>query len=497
MSKVLAIIRASTDRQETESQKLELLEYLKGFGYSKESVVIIEVAGASAYKKNQKYLMMLEKIKNDILADPDIKAVGLWNLDRLGRVDDCLIEMKNWFIKHKIQLYCKSPSLVLLNEDGTVNGGAEIAYGVFASLVKQQTEDLFNKWKRGKDRNKRNGKFNGGRYGAGIGYTVNQDGYIIEDPEETKILLKLFKLYSEGNSLDYVYKSAIKLGRKLTKCNLKVILRNEKYRGTLIPEDIFDKVQEIRKSRAYSDKTRVHRLYSGLVICPECRSTFVRHDKHLSCNHHTSEYKDHVKYCSCTITLREEMIDRIIRETSAFLEARDIVEGTTERKENIRSEIEEIPTRIEIQRSVIEGISKKLEKLTDSYVDGLISKEKMQEKANKIKSTEKEALKEIDNLRMKERLLQEELERIEGNSLYSINSIGELQKKLMYSPDMYEISRRHIERIEVDRDHTGKDKIITLITKYDGYIHRFKITSCSGKKSKLIYLDTGGCEIMV
>ena len=235
MKKVLAIIRASTERQETESQKKELTEYLSQYGFSKESIITLEVAGASARKKNPKYLQMLEDIKNTILTNKDIKAVGLWNLDRLGRVDDSLIEMKNWFINQKIQLYCKSPSLTLLNEDGTVNGGAEIAFGVFASLIKQQTEDLFNKFNRGKDRNRQQGRFNGGK--MKFGYTVDKDGYFIINPEEKQVLDTIYKEYSTGkysyvklaNELDS--RGITKRGSKITALALHKLLKDLSYIG--------------------------------------------------------------------------------------------------------------------------------------------------------------------------------------------------------------------------------------------------------------------------
>ena len=54
--KILCIIRASTEKQETESQKKELVAYCITKGYAVEEMAFIEVAGASAVKLNKKYI---------------------------------------------------------------------------------------------------------------------------------------------------------------------------------------------------------------------------------------------------------------------------------------------------------------------------------------------------------------------------------------------------------------------------------------------------------
>ncbi|WP_337385905.1 recombinase family protein [Prevotella sp.] len=77
--KILCIVRASTERQETESQKKELIEYCITKGFSLEEIDYIEVAGASARKLNKKYIQMLEDIKATLLTSPTIKAVALWD----------------------------------------------------------------------------------------------------------------------------------------------------------------------------------------------------------------------------------------------------------------------------------------------------------------------------------------------------------------------------------------------------------------------------------
>ena len=96
--KILCIIRASTEQQETESQKKELVAYCITKGFAVEEMAFIEVAGASARKLNDKYIQMLEDIKATLLSSPTINAVALWHLNRLGRVESKLHEMKEFFV---------------------------------------------------------------------------------------------------------------------------------------------------------------------------------------------------------------------------------------------------------------------------------------------------------------------------------------------------------------------------------------------------------------
>ena len=100
--KVLAILRASTVRQEIESQKAELTTFLIGKGFKENEIDYIEAQGASARKANQQYLDFLAEIKHRIETNPNIRTVGLWHLNRLGRIKMYLSQMENYFVTNGI-----------------------------------------------------------------------------------------------------------------------------------------------------------------------------------------------------------------------------------------------------------------------------------------------------------------------------------------------------------------------------------------------------------
>ena len=115
MSKILAVIRSSSERQETESQKKEMIQFCIEKGYAEDEIKVIEVAGASARKLNKKYLDMLDSIKATIINE-GFTCCAFWHLNRLGRNESKLVEMKDFFKKNKIQVYIKYPSIQLFHK---------------------------------------------------------------------------------------------------------------------------------------------------------------------------------------------------------------------------------------------------------------------------------------------------------------------------------------------------------------------------------------------
>ena len=128
MKRILGILRVSTEEQEIESQKLELGTFIKSKGFRDDEIEWLEAKGASARSLDDKYLVFLEDIKRIIKSTPSIKTVAMWSLNRLGRVESKLMEMKEFFVENKIQVYSMNRSLTLFDESGEVSIGMCIAF---------------------------------------------------------------------------------------------------------------------------------------------------------------------------------------------------------------------------------------------------------------------------------------------------------------------------------------------------------------------------------
>lgn len=146
MKKVLCVLRTSTQQQEVDSQRSDMLQYLEGLGYEEEEIEWLEAQGASARSVNSQYLQMIDSIKSIILSsNGEITACACWHLNRLGRIESYLLSLKEWFLSNHIQVYIKEPSFQLLDSTGKPNSASELTWSMFATFVKLDTQEMMEK----------------------------------------------------------------------------------------------------------------------------------------------------------------------------------------------------------------------------------------------------------------------------------------------------------------------------------------------------------------
>ena len=285
--KAIVFVRCSTEHQELESQKKETVAYAKDLGYDEH--IIIGKLGASAYKVSKLYLEMIEEMKHTIETDPDIKAVVVWHLNRLARNDEQAIAIKNFLIDHKVQLCVKEPTIKLLNDDGTVNDGAELAFSIFATMNKQQISELRAKTKRAKKRDKALHKFIGGLE-VPFGYTV-VDRFVQPHPTNAAIVSEIFDLYATG---EYSYPELAqeineRYGTDLHHYSIHNFLsRTAYYDNTKYPPIItelqYNKALEQRKNSAAKPTGYKHHTFANKLIRCKCGRGYTFNDRKYLCS---------------------------------------------------------------------------------------------------------------------------------------------------------------------------------------------------------------------
>lgn len=193
MYKAICILRISTTRQDIESQRVDMCKYISNFGYKKDEIYWITGEGASAFKIDDAYKAVINEMFETINGCSSIECVFSWHINRLGRDEEELHKIRKFLVSHKIQLRIKEPTLYLLNEDGTENPGMSLAFSMFATMSRQQIEELRAKSKRAKTLNREKGKYNGGF--LMFGYTTDKDNNIIIDNEQSNIVKKIFYMF--------------------------------------------------------------------------------------------------------------------------------------------------------------------------------------------------------------------------------------------------------------------------------------------------------------
>lgn len=372
MKTILAVVRASTEQQEIESQRAELKEFCNRLGYT--DIKWIAVAGASARKANKEYLDMLEYIKSTVISN-NIQCVAFWHLDRLGRIESYLMQMKEWFVKNKIQVFVKNPSLKLLNDKGELDAGGNIAWSVFAAMVAYETEALFAKFTRGKERNKKEGKAVAGVNTVPFGYIINENKYIVPDWENTVDIVKLvFTEFATGNYscqklADELRSRGVtnRKGKYFIPAVLSKMLKNESYIGKekngrsyppIIDEDLFNKVQSIISNRGKAFKETVRcNLAVKILKCKDCGSNYFANGKYYFCYLGTKNNAKNrgVEMCKATV-IKIETMDNLLWDIASKIHI-TYMSGTSKKN------IEEAEKELAIVKTKRIEVYNKIEKL--------------------------------------------------------------------------------------------------------------------------------------
>lgn len=385
--KVVIWSRCSTSRQEIESQRLETELYAVSIGYDKKDFVYIGSAGASAVKVNELYKRDINELYS-MIENEQVKAVICWSLNRLSRNDVIAMELKQKLITYQVQLHIKEPTLTLLNSDGTVNTGAELAFSLFATMSKQQAEELKSKAKRGKKRNTENRLYNGGR--VPYGYVLNGNKIEIDIP--TSLIIKeAFETFSRGGisirALAREYES-----RGISKLNFSALykmLLNENYCNgkiyePIISKQLFNKVQEVlQQNNTNIPHQYVNFNYCNKIMKCSCGANYTSTSKQYFCNRlGKEEFKDIRHDKNISVPHLDGVVLVIALHIKSKLSKLDI---SKEKEENLKYSqlLLQKNTKMILDNQKVES---KKERLKELYINGDITKSDYLKRKDKLEA---------------------------------------------------------------------------------------------------------------
>ena len=419
-NKAVIWLRVSTVRQEIESQREDLIRIAREDGFTANQLLFIEGKGISARTQNEKYIRELEHLKEVIEVDPTVNTVYAWEVSRLARIQSKLHDLQEFLVKRGIQLVIIEPKIRLLKEDGTVDSGEEIKLSILATLAKQEMEIKLSRSKRGRDRNRKQGRFNGGAFGALYGYSVDSNGFIVPDPEEVEVVNTVFTLYSTGKYSIRSLAEELKAqgynfrGRRVTDSNVNNILTNTFYIGepgqngrkytAIIERKLWEKALKVRKNQTINiTKTKESRhthLATKLLKCGYCGYNYTASKGKYVCYKHSLGYRFAPEdQCLDSVGVSIEVIDGIFWEVSKM-------EDIQTRKSNSKYRIPELKKEMKVLGKKLGTVQdnrgkcfEKRERIIENYEEGLISKVKRDERLEKIQEQLNELEVEEDKLR--------------------------------------------------------------------------------------------------
>jgi DNA invertase Pin-like site-specific DNA recombinase len=137
MTKAVIYSRVSSEgnRQDTERQTNELIEYANKMGYELVGVYEEKVSG---YKKNEDrpiFSKMLEEIEKGL-----IDRVLVWELSRIGRNVIQSLQNIQLLTDKKVSIYIKNFNLETLNEDKTPNSLSMFMVQILFSVANMESQ---------------------------------------------------------------------------------------------------------------------------------------------------------------------------------------------------------------------------------------------------------------------------------------------------------------------------------------------------------------------
>ena len=480
--KALAVLRVSTTSQQIEDQKEELYAYIKSMGY--DEIEPVEAIGASAIKLDEKYLAMADSIKEKIL-EGGIDAVAVWEISRLGRNEVILMGFKEFFIENKVQFICKNPSLKLLNDDGSVNGGTELAFSLFATLSKQEMQEKKARFKRAKTAMASRGQFIGGNTRK-YGYKV-VDGFFVEDEEEGKVVRQVFQLYSTGDYSTYTLsKELADRGVEISDNKICKMIRDRAYLGEetsqsgmhyppIISNELFEKVEQVRNGNKIEMK-RGERLVLGakLVKCYKCGATCTSNSKHFVCSRHS-----HRGPCDNGFAIRQDVVNDLLWRTASTIHLQYLIDLSENEKEEYKKTLELLKEKLGVRQEKLRQEKDKKSRAAEMYVEGLIDKKKLSQRLQKIEDDILVHQQEINSLEERiwaiERMLEKEKKSIEEGFDSALDELD--------LADRFEVIHKHIKSLTAKPVSYGKRDPRT--TRPNGV--EIVITTILGSTEKFMY----------
>lgn len=443
MIKALVIIRTSTVRQEIEAQMQEICSYASTFGYKEEELKVIGNRGASAIKLDDLYLKNLKTVYRLIEENPSIEKVFAWSLDRIARDEVVFMEFKNFLISHRINLIIKNPSLFLLNDDGSVNNGMEIAINLFCTMAKQEMLVKKDRFMRAKRYISAQGKFIGARYMM-YGYTVDSNGFIIINPDEASTVKLIFDLYSseklsaKGVAQELTERGIKHRNTKFSEGQVLNILKNEAYIGhsdknkliksypVIIDEAQFNKVKSIRESKnsRLIKSTKHISLALKILKCWECGANYMyimlgsrgKPEMKYVCYNRAKKYRLNVKdICTSSCAVQAKVMDEIL--TDLVFQVRSTYNEVYNKKvkEDLKNKSILLNTKIENIKYEIEHLNKRFGKLVDAWTNEIITDEMYNSRVEKLKSIQENYNTSLNQYKLELEDTNDSINRIDGN----------------------------------------------------------------------------------
>ena len=293
-SKVYALVRVSSDKQDFQSQMNGILSYCRNNNIDLLEKNIIQehnVSGFNTPIKQRKGLNKIEELANEHKID----LLIVFNQDRLARKTEIITYIEKLT---KLGVLIVSVTEGIIND--MTNDTSDLLYMIKSWTAKYESEKTSKRVKSGKLASSKAGKYNGGK--ILLGYVKIGDRLAI-DKDKAPIIQTMYEKYISGGSklaLEYLESVGIHKVHQ----SLLALIRNPQYKGIqnhgykyyekqdrlsdyeeimffneelqIVSEEVWNRANELREQRKTNRRgcnvltDRTDKLLEGICYCGVC-----------------------------------------------------------------------------------------------------------------------------------------------------------------------------------------------------------------------------------
>ena len=500
-NKAIIWLRVSTKRQDLTKQREELTTFAKSEGYSEKDLIYIEGLGASAIKMDELYLDIITELEAKLDNEP-VNKVYCWEISRIARDAEVWERLKKRLIRDKIQLTIFKPQTVnLLNGDGTYNLYTDLIMRFLMMMAESEMPLKQERFRKGRDKNRELGRWNGGANGALYGYLVDKSGFIRENTAESRRVKDIFDLYSTGK---YSVRSlAVELknrgwklrGRDITDSNISNILSNPSYIGknkagikyeAIITEELYNKVEAIRKGKDLgirkSKESRYTHLAAKLLKCKDCGGNYTAMSGKYKCYKHSKPSRFLDNPCNNSLSISVEVMDNILWNVAREEEIAARMRYNTASIPELREQILLLTDKLEQIDVRVADIEDRKLRSTRSYNKGRISEEEEDRNQGELTLERFKVEAERERYLYEKQDIEDHIDDIISGKPVDTSDLDEytLQQKK-------DLVQKHIKVATISKDYeAGKSFVLVEVVVMEGTVMKYKYYSKAKTGKKVI-----------
>ncbi|MDB8575185.1 recombinase family protein [Turicibacter sanguinis] len=410
--KVALYARVSTEQQ-IENYSIPLqIERIKGYCISRGWNQIEEYIDAG-YTGSNINRPALAKLQQDIKSGL-IDVAIVYRLDRLSRSQrDTLFLIEDVFLPNNVEFISISETI----DTSTPFGRAMV--GVLSVFAQLERETITERLRSGRYKMvKEEGLWSGGADASPYGYTRLDRGVLVVNEEERKHIIRIFEEYVKLKSYIKVQDKLLEEGFPLLRPQRIVnLLKNRLYIGEvsfagqwfpgthepIISKELFEEAQRIKEKYKGINFGKIkNNSLRQKVVCGCCGENYVSYG-------HTDKLADGSKVRYYYMICRRRKMPRYYpskcfnktwkrEDLESWLF--DKILGLNNKK-NLKVRKNK---KIDFQKDFLE-IDKKIKKVLDLYVDGVIDKTRLDEKINELNKQKNELIKQRENRSNRDELI--------------------------------------------------------------------------------------------